>query len=178
MIEVGLTIADTDWEHYQDCFDPHSQRIQTLLRGIKMARHGESYLFRQRTLQEYFAVCSGKGEVERILATKKEKQLKNIMFNMYIFEDAGYLKMFSLLTKDETVRNNLFSLVCRSKETESVQIAAANAITILNKAQITFSYQDFSGIRVSGANLYKAILRDTNLSGADLSYVNFTQAYL
>jgi uncharacterized protein YjbI with pentapeptide repeats len=58
------------------------------------------------------------------------------------------------------------------------QVAAANAITVLNAASIPLSYLDLHGIRVGNANLSQALLHGSNLQGTDLTGCDLTRADL
>ena len=77
-------------------------------------------------------------------------------------------------------RSSLFRVIEESKAEDGaiVQVAAANAITVLNMLETSFSAMDFSNIKVPGADLSFAILHHTNLQGADLSRVNLKKAFL
>ena len=55
-------------------------------------------------------------------------------------------------------------------------IIAANAISILVKANVSFAKRDLSGTVLCGANLNSAILEFANLKGANLSRVNLSNA--
>ncbi len=84
---------------------------------------------------------------------------------------------------DRVKQDKMFETYCwqvieRSKQDEKVAIAAANAITVLNVADINFSSKDLSGIRIPGADLSSAQCDQTNFQGADLSNVNFQGAWL
>ncbi len=81
--------------------------------------------------------------------------------------------------KEEPLKNRYYyDLIERSKTNESIAIAAANAITILNAAGENFSRRDFEGIRIPGANLSGALLDHTNLKGADLTGVSLQRAWM
>ena len=58
------------------------------------------------------------------------------------------------------------------------KIAAANAITILNRARIAFSGLDLSSIHIPDADLSFALLHFTNLTEANLERVILMQAYM
>ena len=60
----------------------------------------------------------------------------------------------------------------------SLSIAAANAITVLNLSGYNFSQMDFSGVCIANADLSNGKFEGTNFTGADLQGVNFTNAHL
>lgn len=79
---------------------------------------------------------------------------------------------------DQNRQEELLDIVKKSKKDPQMAIAAANAISILNLAHVSFAGKDFRGIRVPGACLERAVLAGTNLRGSDLSDVNLTDAVL
>ena len=76
--------------------------------------------------------------------------------------------------------NKLLQVVLRSKQfnNREMDLAASNAITLLNQARVTFSGLDLSGIRIPNADLCYSICDSTDFSGADLSGVKFRKAWL
>ncbi|ETO14568.1 NB-ARC domain-containing protein [Reticulomyxa filosa] len=72
----------------------------------------------------------------------------------------------------------LFQIIGASKTNEHVSIAAANAITILNSANINMHYQDWSNIKIPHAILDHAFLEGTDFTNANLNNVRFVQACL
>ncbi len=76
------------------------------------------------------------------------------------------------------LKTDCFSVLQRSKKDERYAKGAANAISVLNRAKISFSEMDFSEIRISKADLSYAILDHTNLQRADLREVSLRGAWL
>ena len=60
-----------------------------------------------------------------------------------------------------------------TKENHLFEIAAANAITILNMTGFDFSNKDLSNICIKGANLSYGIFEGTNFANAKLQTVVF-----
>ncbi len=75
------------------------------------------------------------------------------------------------------LKQELLSWVERSKS-EEVQAIAANALTLLVKAGVDLSEQNFNGIRVFEADLSYGKFDQTQFEGADLNNVNFHGAWL
>ena len=73
---------------------------------------------------------------------------------------------------------NLFQIIDMSKTIDRITYAASNSVSILNAAQISLSKQKWNGVRIPDANLFKAMLSGTDLTGADLAGVNFTSSFL
>ncbi|MCW5953938.1 MAG: pentapeptide repeat-containing protein, partial [Propionibacteriaceae bacterium] len=88
--------------------------------------------------------------------------------------------------EDKKYTEKLWEIILQSKslpETTNSSsakpfVAAANAITILNLARVSFSLKDLSGVRISGADLEYGIFDHTDLSGADLTNVNLRHCWL
>jgi WD40 repeat protein len=92
--------------------------------------------------------------------------------------------------EEPLLKEKLFEIIEQSKYAPELWRAAANAITLLNCAGARFSGLDFKRIRIGGlenpddvnsgwgADLSHSVLSATDLSEADLRYVNFTQAHL
>ncbi len=84
---------------------------------------------------------------------------------------------------NQSLQNLLFKMVEASKDKQSqgdakcVQVAA-NAMTLLNLARVSFSTKDLRHIRIPGANLSGAFLDSAQLQGADLTDVNLQGAWL
>ena len=91
------------------------------------------------------------------------------------------------VNENDEFRKVLFDIIETSKYEPDAWVAAANAITILNAANVSFSGMDLRRIRIGGtdrtgrkwgADLSAAILDNTDLREADLRFVNFTQTWL
>ena len=79
---------------------------------------------------------------------------------------------------DLNFKKRMLEIIECSKHNQHYVVGAANAISALNVARVSFSGMNFQGIRVPYANLNGAILDHTDLSGADLSYVVLQNAFL
>jgi len=83
-----------------------------------------------------------------------------------------------IVKKNPKFKAFLFQLVYASKRSSELKVAAANAISILNAAHVSFSNMDFSRVRVPYADLSFGMCDHTNFSGANLTGVRFRQAWL
>ncbi|MCX8566718.1 MAG: WD40 repeat [Glomeribacter sp. 1016415] len=72
----------------------------------------------------------------------------------------------------------LLAWIKASTRQNSVNIAAANAITILIKAGVQFHEADLKGIQIPGADLSFGVFDSAQLQGADLSEVNLRNSWL
>lgn len=86
--------------------------------------------------------------------------------------------MAERVAQDETLKARLFEIIEESKHEARIQIAAANAMTILNYAGVSFSGHDFRRIRIPQADLSQAILDSCDLREADLRNVSLYGTWL
>ena len=81
-------------------------------------------------------------------------------------------------TQSELLKEKLFAFIEGSKGNPVLSRAAANAITILNAARVSFSGMDLSDVRTPGADLSYGIFDATQLQRADMTAVNLQGAWL
>jgi WD40 repeat protein len=154
--------------------------IQLLLRGCPLRYLGEDkgihrYEFFHKSLLEYFASKQMFNSVSYhasfFLGCALNDRLLNSQPSMIRFAV-------------DQVKNNIEAktllrrVVDESKHEPRVAIAAANAMTILNAAGVDFSHEDFSRVRIAGANLVGAMCIGTNFTEADLREVEWVGAQL
>ncbi|UUM22244.1 pentapeptide repeat-containing protein [Mycoavidus sp. SF9855] len=99
--------------------------------------------------------------------------------SLHLIEDPKRLQSLAKeVQANPSSKNFLLNLVKRSKMDANLQITAANALTILVKAKVPLTGEDFSGIQVAEADLSYGIFDHTQFENADLSQVNFQGAWL
>ncbi len=86
--------------------------------------------------------------------------------------------MVERLAQEPKYKAVLWAIVERSKKDATVAKAAANAITILNAAGVSFASRDLRKINIPGADLSSGILDSTQLQGANMTGVNLQGAWL
>jgi len=140
---------------------------------------------------------------------KKQKETKELAqtlpFNAYLInEEPSVVRLLAeRASENQEFRMGLLGIVGYSRCDEDVQIAAANAMTVLNYAQVCFTEVDlddrpgnfvgakipgadlsrgrpgnFVGVRIPGADLSRGLLAETDFSGAILRGVKFDGAVL
>jgi hypothetical protein len=72
----------------------------------------------------------------------------------------------------------LRAVIDLSKVEPSATIAAANAITILVRAEVDFNGADLQGVKLSGADLSEGQFDSAQFQGADLRGVNLSRSWL
>src|SRR5690349_13583546 len=101
------------------------------------------------------------------------------LWRKHLANESSILQFLSeRVNRNLPFKQRLLSIIEQSKSDSSIQIAAANAITILVKSGFQFNRADLRGIRISGADLSLGIFDSTLLSGADLRDVNLRRTWL
>ncbi|KAF9991823.1 hypothetical protein BGZ80_008864, partial [Entomortierella chlamydospora] len=77
-----------------------------------------------------------------------------------------------------TFKDQLHSIIEQSKTDGNVEIAAANAITILVRAGVPFIGADLQGIKIPGADLSYGVFDSACLEGANLRDVNLRNIWM
>ncbi|ETO34731.1 hypothetical protein RFI_02359 [Reticulomyxa filosa] len=76
------------------------------------------------------------------------------------------------------LKSRLFRIIESSKNNENVSIAAANAITVLNSANVNMHNRSWSNVKIPYAILDHAFLEGTDFTNANLDHVRFCQTCL
>lgn len=151
-------------------------KLSQIRAGCPLIKLGDNhYAFLHKSLLEYFAAKKlfegAMNSASIALGCELNEKL--------LVEDPERINFFAERVKqDKKLEERLFDVLEESKYEERVQIAASNAITILNYAGISFSQRNLSRIRVAGADLSNAILDSTDLREADLRRVKLQNAWL
>ncbi|KAF9998428.1 hypothetical protein BGZ80_006790, partial [Entomortierella chlamydospora] len=80
--------------------------------------------------------------------------------------------------QEPVLKDQLYSVIERSKTDKAVRIAAANAITILVRAGVQFNSADLRNVQIPGADLSFGVFDSAQLEGADLRKVNLRNAWM
>src|SRR5581483_10333372 len=146
-----------------------------------LSRNGDQYRFIHKSLFEYF--------VARAIYESICKEASSILYEKNsMLDDHGILRFLIEYvqqggsSKDakqiDEFKENLYNFIEKSKEDTDFEIAAANSITILNKAGVSFSGNNLSGIHIAGADLSYGLFHCTQFKQADLINVNFKGSWL
>ncbi|CAL6085440.1 WD40_repeat protein [Hexamita inflata] len=172
VVEYNSLDKQSEWRRF---FDPNDAKITTIRRGIPLNSSGRFYSFIHKSILEYFASKAGMQQFGQLINKADTK----CQVNTKMVSDIGVLKFYAEnIQRYPEFKKLLFSIIELSKTDERVKIAAANAITMLNLANVHFVEIDFTNIKIPNANLGLAMLYNSNFSGADLTNVNFQSAWL
>lgn len=141
---------------------------------------GESWLsFVHRSLYEYFVYRIGAEVLEEGDFEDLVEELSN---NILWQTEPSVLRFWADDARTNfLLQKYLFEIIDLSKSDqpgESVSIAAANALSILNVACVSFAGRDFSNVCVRGAYMALGNFSQADFRGADLSACNLNRAYL
>ncbi len=189
-------IQANPWERF---FNPIHQRLG-LLRTACLIREisPNHYAFIHSSLGEYFLTrklfedlsssCSSyemkddelSSSTRFVRAEGQERNQLDTYFNQSsLVKQSSVIQFFAdRVDEDERFKQSLFDRIYASRNNPESSIAAANAITILNEARVSFSGMDFSSVNIPGADLGFSNLQNADLRYANLTRVNLSQANL
>lgn len=143
--------------------------------GCHLLYSGNHRAFWHKSLLEYFAS-------QRIFHSSEVKASMVIgqELNVQLLNDEPTIIQFAA---EEVQRSASFEKMLRdileeSKREPKVAIAAANAITILVAAGVSFSGENLQSIRIRGADLSYGLFDSANMQRADLRDVKVTNTWL
>ncbi|KAG0070530.1 hypothetical protein BGZ90_012612, partial [Linnemannia elongata] len=165
--------------------------VRLLREASPVTRSGINFQFLHRSMLEYFFSCNVVGP--SISAPVDEYALQSMpdssdvqsldpvcpLFTRSLLGEPSVVVFLSERVQENPVfKDQLLEVVEKSKADASLAIAAANAITILVKAGVTFHRHDFQGIRIPGADLSGGQFDSALFQGADLRRVNLGMCWL
>lgn len=151
-----------------------------VLRGCPIQKSADTLSFIHKSVQEYFTASYW----IRKLNTGSQDELVSALGARLVTQETGVLEFVCQSYVPAQHQNLLLTLVYATQSSSttishsSTVTAAANAFTILNATRFNFSHQNFSVIKIPGANLDNLIAHQTVFRGADLRGVSLRQAWL
>ncbi|ETO29051.1 NB-ARC domain-containing protein [Reticulomyxa filosa] len=153
------------------------------------------YQFLHKSCQEYYAaqkiiseILSWKPNVATIDNQQFQQQFQQHIHNLSINckllnKELGIIHFVAERIYDTNslfinLKSRLFRIIEASKKNERISIAAANAATILNSANINMHNRNWNNINIPNAILDYAFLEGTTFNNANLNNVSFVQACL
>ena len=177
---------------------------QLLRKAFPSIRNGNQHRFIRRSLLESGLSCAlvePQGTIKRSLsepvlgcflnveglegfkiettAVEQEPEIDYPLVWRNIVSDYSLLQFLEERVRlDPLFKKRLHDYIEYSKKDKKWRKAAANAITILNRAGVRFIGADLQGIQIPGANLGYGVFDSARLQGADLRMVNFRGTWL
>ncbi len=186
----GKSEKKNTWEAF------FNEETEVLRSACPLKRIGDHhYGFIHASLVEYFAMRAMYEEIqeqeERVELCEEEKEEINIESLSVIKKPKGDIhhrvfakepnairNLADRIEMEDTFKRKMLIIVEKSKTSEQYSTGAANAITALVRAGVTFNYADLSGIRISGADVSGGYFAGVNLRGSDLRDVVLAKTYL
>ena len=148
------------------------QKTALGFQGSPLKKLGDTYFFIHKSFQEYFVA---KQILDKLHANNQ--QSLTICLQQRLIAELATLE-FIASDLNEQLKSLLFNTIYQTKQNAELHIAAANAITILNTARVSFTNLDLSDISIIGANLTQGIFDGTNFTNSNLTAVNFAGSWL
>lgn len=182
----------TNWK--TDFFGPDVQ--SKLLREVStLNKTGSSYRFIHRSLLEYFYSRTfydpfrykpnpsnnedEESQLEELTDEELLAELQAELGSRSIINEPSVMQFLAERVKqDDRFKQQLHEIIEVSKTDDEAGVAAANAMTILIRAELQFNGADLRGIRIPGADLRGGEFDSADLEGADLSKVNLSKAWM
>ncbi|ETO34877.1 WD-40 repeat-containing protein, partial [Reticulomyxa filosa] len=182
-VKLPITKAPDMWEKY---FNGDSVTKYVL------RRVGDNkYQFLHRSCQEYYAaqkiifdIISWKPNIANIdnqqFQQQFEEHVQKLLINCKLLNEELGIIHFIVERIDDlnpifvNLKSRLFRIIESSKNNENVNIAAANAITILNSANVNMHNRNWNHAFLEGTNFSNANLDHAHFYQTCLTKVNFT----
>ncbi|KAG0286702.1 hypothetical protein BGZ96_009247 [Linnemannia gamsii] len=165
--------------------------IRLLRDSSPLARSGSYYQFLHRSMLEYFfscaIVCPSHPEHENKVDPPVVLDSSDIqsldpdcpLFSHNLLTEPSVVQFLSERVQENSdFKRQLLKVVEKSKSDTSMATAAANAMTILVRAGVTFHRYDFRHICIPGADLSGGQFDSAQFQGADLTNVDFGMSWL
>ncbi|KAG0289095.1 Target of rapamycin complex subunit lst8, partial [Linnemannia gamsii] len=165
--------------------------VRLLREASPLTRSGSYYQFLHRSMLDYFFSCTVVGSNHPEHENKVDPPVVLDSSDIHSLDPDCPLFTHNLLTEPSVVqflservqensdfKRQLLEVVEKSKSDTSMATAAANAMTILVRAGVTFHRYDFRYICIPGADLSGGQFDSAQFQGADLTNVNLGMSWL
>jgi len=161
LLEYGLALA---------IFDPQDYKSVTI---------PESVLTRRRSTSSDMSFIIRDAVDDTTASDRLELSLNSPLAWRSFVKESSVLQFLEERVHQEPVfKQLLLDYIEHSKVDKKWRTAAANAITILVRAGVQFSYADLQGIQIPGADLSYGMFESAQLQGSDLRNVNLRGAWI
>ncbi|CAO3568622.1 unnamed protein product [Mortierella alpina] len=186
-----------DKSSWKAAFFGHGDGKNLLRETCPLSRTGNQYQFIHRSILEYALAraafepgqtgADDQDSVEQLDvqyedsrgSPSKDTPSSSPLFRKSFIHEHSIINFLSeRVLQSVQFKNQLHSFIERSKSDERFTHAAANAITVLVKAGVSFNGVDLNGVRIQGADLGGGEFDSAKLQGADLRNTNLRYAWL
>ncbi|KAF9350359.1 hypothetical protein BGX26_011454 [Mortierella sp. AD094] len=159
VLEYGLALAIYDPNNHNKASEPTS--------AVSRRRSTSSFLSFEQSSTENSVTVVGKALLDSPLGKRN------------LVNEQSVLQFLTERVKQQPIfKDQLHSIIERSKTDKSVRTAAANAITILVRAGVQFNQADLRNIKIPGADLSFGVFDSAQLEGADLRKANLRNIWM
>ncbi|KAF9135920.1 hypothetical protein BGX30_011402, partial [Mortierella sp. GBA39] len=163
--------------------------IRLMRESCPLTRTGSQFQFVHRSVLEYFLSCvvyspdSTKREFDPQgspdFTAASTLDANSPLFKRNLLKESSVIQFLSdRVNESACFKQQLLSVVKLSKSDVLAATAAANAITVLVRAGVSFNGADLQGIRIPGADLTGGNFDSAQLQDADLTRVNLSRAWM
>jgi len=195
--EDDLFGSEEDDNPFAEFFDYENPKIPVLqssclIREVSPKQYG----FLHRSLLEYFltrnlfdalkdealpnkiAEEKNLGEDARNKKTKPKKNKDYFNERLLVGKEQVIQFLTDRVNDEERFKQELLTRLYSSKNNPDNKVGAANGITILVKAGVTFNGADLSGVQIPGADISGGYFDQAKFQGSDLSQVSAVRTWL
>ncbi|KAF9202010.1 hypothetical protein BGZ49_007804 [Haplosporangium sp. Z 27] len=153
---------------------------QTGFRLETVAESSPHQLRRRKSTDSVYSFEESFQEAETTIKTKAVGlSMESPLARRYFIKDPSVMQfLVDRVQSEPAFKEQLFAYIHASKHDKKWRIAAANSITILIRAGVSFSNQDLQGIQVPSADMSFGFFDSAHLQGADLRRTNFQSVWL
>jgi WD40 repeat protein len=152
---------------------PDSSKCKyAILRSLPLKSTGNNYFsFAHKSLYEFFLS-------NQIIEEIKKGVSESDIINLKSIETAVLKYLESCVKNDRRLEKDLWSIVEKTRETEKLNWAGSNAISVLNFSKIIFKNKNLEGSNIPFADLSNSVILNCNFNNSNLNYANFTSSYI
>ncbi|KAG9063982.1 hypothetical protein KI688_004096 [Linnemannia hyalina] len=166
-------------------FNPSGQ-AKLLRESSTVKRSGAFFRFLHRSLLEYFysrTIYDPLDYDEKADDNLDEREpgpnLMTCLTRMNVVKEQSIVQFLAeRVPQNPCFQQQLLDAIEESKADAGAALAAANSISILVKAGVSFNGADFRGIRIPGADISDGQFDSAQFQGADLTGVDFSRTWL
>ncbi|KAF9082956.1 hypothetical protein BGX23_011912 [Mortierella sp. AD031] len=173
-----------------DFFHP-DPKVRLLRDSSPLIRTGNVYRFIHRSVLEYFlsrAICGPTVHVDHdefappsgsVSSSTLLPVVEGPLFQCDLISETSVIQFLAQRVQQiPEFKQRLLATIELSKSEPKSSKAAANAITIMVRAGVSFHGADLRGVRISGADLSGGQFDSVQLQGSDLRGVNFSRSWI
>lgn len=175
---------ETEFNEWSPFFNDQDPKVKALRQYLPIKLLAENtYGFIHLSILEYLLARKWYHELKALGLAEQKNQALQLSLSKYVLtRDDKNQRVLQFLSEwvwpDHLFKTLLFAALEGSKKEPALATLAANSITILNRARVSFAELNLSGIQIPGADLSGANLDSANLTAAHLEKVRLHKTWL